>query len=398
MLLVFVLLIITLLHIQFFVRNILFGLDEATFFTFTIRYLFDEDLARASLYFALTCAGAFALCYLVTHRLGKIGVRRWVPPPSGIDYALPMWPLVASGLLQIVAASIIIVQSNFVYQLIAEQLEQAGFVLELRVVFLLLLSHLLLNVRIGEVMKSPRFKWARITFYIYLVTALLMQARSRIFEVAAIIAFTQLMWDGDRLRVKYFFLMGFALIAPNLIVLGRLGWPQDFASLIDGVFSFEYTILFNNLLSAAIDAGQSVGEPYTFSSSMGLVLPSPIRSLFDVTVVKSDYYTELAEAANIRNGGFALLAELFTNFGWNAIWVFGGIGGLIGYLNARALRVGRASLMTCVAPLFYTAFILAFRNDLGVFFKYVIQLIFIAWTMNLMTKITMMPKRKHDMK
>jgi hypothetical protein len=393
MLLIIILVIFTLLHIQFFVRNILFGLEEANFFTFTIRYLFDKDLALVSLYFAFACGSAFALCYLMGHRLGKIGARRWSLPPLSRDYELPMWPLVASGLVQVVATSFIIFQSGFVYQLIAEQVEQAGFVLELRVVFLLLLSHLLLNVRIGEVMRSPRFKAARTIIYAYIVVLLLMQARSRIFEVAAVIAYTQLMWQGDKPRLKYFVFLGFALIAPNIIVLGRLGWPQDFSSLVDGVFSFEYAILFNNLLSAAIYTGYSVDQPYTFSSSMGLLLPSPIRSLFDVNVVKSDYYLDLSEAANIRNGGFALLAELFTNFGWSSIWVFGGLGGLIGFLNARALRVGLASLMTCVAPLFYIAFILAFRNDLGVFLKYVIQLIFIAWMMSLMTKITIFPKR-----
>lgn len=396
MLLIFVLVILTMLHIQFFVRNILFGLEEANFFTFTINYMFDKDVARLSLSFAVACATAFALFYLATYRLGKVGSRRSVSPSLGKVYTIPMWPLVVSGLLQVVAAFFVILQSGFVYQLIAEQLEQAGFVLELRVVFLLLLSHLLLNVRISEVMKSPHFKMARIITYAYIAAALLMQARSRIFEVAAVIAFSQLMWQGDKPRLKYFVFLGFALIAPNIIVLGRLGWPQDFASLIDGVFSFEYTILFNNLMSAAIDTGPSVGGPYTFSSSMGLLLPSPIRSLFDISVVKSDYYMELAEAANIRNGGFALLAELFTNFGWSAIWVFGGMGGVIGFLNARALRVGRASLITCVAPLFYIAFILAFRNDLGVFLKYVIQLIFIAWAMHLMMKITIMPKNRHS--
>jgi hypothetical protein len=396
MLLVFVLLIIVLLHIQFFVRNILFGTDEATFFIFTIRYLFDEDIARASLHFASACAGAFALCYFVAHHLGRIGSHRWPPPPRGSGYALPMWPLVASGLLQIMAAGLIIVQSGFAYQRIAEQLEQAGFVLELRVVFLLLLSHLLLNVRLGEVMRSPRFKAARSITYWYIAAALLMQARSRVFEVAAVLAFTQLMWHGDKLRLKYFVFLGLALVAPNIIVLGRLGWPQDFATLIDGVFSFEYTVLLNNLLSAAIDAGPSVGEPYTFASSLGLLLPSPIRSLFGMAVVKSDYYLELAQAANIRNGGFALLAELFTNFGWNATWVLGGMGGLIGFLNARALRVGRATMMTSAAPLLYTAFILAFRNDLGVFIKYAIQLLVIAGLMNLLIRATVPPRREHD--
>ena len=397
MLLVFVLVIITLLHIQFFVRNILFGVDEATFFSFTHRYLFDDDVARMSLTFAIACAGVFAICYQLAHRLGRSGARRFLSPNSEVSYSQPMWPLIASGLLQVSAAFFVIVQSGFVYQYIAEQLEQAGFILELRVVFLLLLSHLLLNVRIEEVMKSRRYKMARMITYAYIVAALMMQARSRVFEVAAIIAFTQLMWQRDKPRFKHFVFLGFALIAPNIIVLARLEWPKDFASLIDGVFSFEYTILFNNLLSAAIERGQSVGEPYTFSSSMGLILPSPIRSLLEINVVKSDYYMELAEAADIRNGGFSLLAELFTNFGWNAILVFGGVGSIIGFLNARALRVGHASMMTSVAPLFYCAFILAFRNDLGVFIKYAIQLSVIALLMHLMTKIRIFPKRKSPM-
>lgn len=394
MLLVFVLLIIVLLHIQFFVRNILFGTDEATFFIFTIRYLFDQDVARASLYFATGCALAFAMGYLIAHYIGRAGASRWSHPPPGTPYALPLWPLLAAGLLQVVAAFGIVIQSGFAYQLIAEQLEQAGFVLELRVVFLLLLSHLLLNVRIAEILTSPRFKAARVITVLYILAALLMQARSRIFEVAAVLAFTQLMWHGDKLRLKYFAVLGLALIAPNIIVLGRLGWPQDVATLIDGVFSFEYTVLFNNLLSAAIDSGPNVNAPYTFAPSLGLLLPSPIRSLLGIEVIKSDYYAELAEAANIRNGGFALLAELFTNFGWDAIWVLGGMGSLIGYLNARATRVGRASMLTSAAPLLYTAFILAFRNDLGVLIKYAIQLLVIALLMNFMISLFAALKRR----
>ena len=52
-------------------------------------------------------------------------------------------------------------------------------------------------------------------------------------------------------------------------------------------------------------------------------------------------------------------------------------------MNARAMRVGRASILISTAPLLYTAFILAFRNDLGVFLKYAIQLFIFALIMNL---------------
>jgi len=396
MLLAFVLLILVLLHIQFFVRHILFGTDEVTYFIFTIRYMFDHNVAVASLQFAVACTGAFALGYLVAHRMGRVGLRGWTPPTAGTGYALPLWPLVTAGLLQVVAAFSIVIQSGFTYQLIAEQLEQASFIFELRVVYLLLLSHLLLNVRLRALLTSRRYRAARAITYLYIVTALLMQARSRVFEVAAVLAFAQLMWEGDQLRLKYFSLLGVALIAPNIIVLGRLGWPQDFATLVDGIFSFEYTVLFNNLLSAAIEAGPNVHGAYTFTSSLGLLLPSPIRSLFGIEIVKSDYYSDLAEAADIRNGGFALLAELFTNFGWGAIWVLCALGALVGFLNARALRVGHAVMLTSVAPLLYTAFILAFRNDLGVFIKYAIQLLIIAMTMHLMVNLVTVVRQRRD--
>ena len=398
MLLVFIIVVFFLLHIQFYVRNILFGTDKVDFFMFSISYIFDRDMSVTSLSFSTACILSFVLCYATTRRMGR-STPIFHSQMFGIgSYPLPLWPLITSGLLQVLATLAVVIQADFDYQAIAERFEEGAFILELRVIFLILLSHLLLNVRPVEVFNSPHLRTVRIVVYLYITALLLMQARSRVFEVAAILAFTHLMWDGDKVRQKYFAFLGLALIAPNIIVLGRLGWPEDIASLISGIFSFEYTVLFNNLLSVAIDEGaKEVTEPYTFMSSLSLVLPSPIRSFLGLDVVKSDYYIELAHAAHIRNGGFSLLAELFTNFGWHAIWVFGGLGGLIGFVNTKALRVGRVSLRACIAPLLYTAFILAFRNDLGVFLKYVIQLILIAWVMHLMTKITMMPKHRTNM-
>jgi len=396
MLLAFIVLILVLLHVQFFVRNILFGTEEVNFFVFTIRYLFNEDVARASLYFSTACTVAFAVCYLLAHRLGRGRAPRPMIDPSGrTPYKLPLWPLISMGLLQVVATFKFVIQAGFDYHVIAEQFEQGAFVLELRVIYLLLLSHLLLNVPLREIRRSPHFKLVRVITYLYILASILMQARSRVFEVGALICFSHLVWHGDKLKVRYFAVLGVALLLPNIIVLARLGWPSDVVTVIDGIFSFEYTVLFNNLLSAAIDAGPNVNQPYTFTPSLGLLLPSPVRTLLGMAIEKSDYYSELAETANIRGGGFSLLAELFTNFGWETVWVLGGVGALLGFLNARAMRVGRASMMTSAAPLIYTAFILAFRNDLGVFIKYSIQLLVIALIMSfLFTRATSLRKRQ----
>jgi len=71
MLLAFVLIILMLLHVEFFVKNIFFGTDEVNFFGFRIRYLFDQDVAIASLAFSVGCILAFACSYLLTQRLAR---------------------------------------------------------------------------------------------------------------------------------------------------------------------------------------------------------------------------------------------------------------------------------------------------------------------------------------
>ena len=377
MLLLFVIFIFVLLHVQFFVRNIFFGVDESTFFTFTVRYIFERDIAIASLWFSIICTAAFALGYWAAY-----GKRQ--PVKLGDAFAAhkrsptPLGALAAAGMLQVVAGLYVVVTSRFQYQAIAETLESSGFMFELRVLYLVLLSHLMLNVPLADILQLRRYRSVLYVLGGYIVSTLLLQQRSRLFEVAAITLFTQLMWAGDKVKLKYFAVVGLALLAPNVIVLGRLGWPENFSALVDGLFSFEYTILFNNLLSAAIDAGPQTAGGFTFTPSLGLMLPSPIRALFGIDVQKSEYYGDLADIAQIKNGGFSLLAEMFTNFGWASPLVLLGLGLMIGRFNRSVSRVGRVSVMAAAAPLFYTAFILAFRNDFGVFLKYVLQLLVVA--------------------
>lgn len=396
MLLAFVLLIILLMHIQFFVRNILFGTDEAVFFTFTIRYLFEREVALTSLYFACGCAIAFAVGYRIMQPQFNPKLSSFYAARPTAQYALPLWPLVVTGLLQIVPSLNLLFESGFIYQVIAQKQLESGFIFEMRMIFLLLLSHLMLNINLSELMSLKRYRTARMIVYLYIISTLLLQTRSRIFEVGTVLAFAHLMWNGDSLRFKYFAVLGVGLILPNIIVLGRLGWPDDLKTAFDGIFSFEYTVLFNNVLSAAIVSGSNSGGSFTFTPSMGLLLPSPLRALFGIEVVKSDYYTDLSEVANVGGGGFALLAELYSNFGWFTLLVLLAIGLLIGHMNGRAARVGQANMVASAAPLLYGAFILALRNDLGVFIKYSLQLFVVTLIMHYLLKLATSRKRRQE--
>lgn len=382
MLLAVIIFVFFLMHIQFLLRNLLFGVHEGNFFIFTIEYIFDRATALSSLYFSIACALAFAIGYLLLYRFGRVRRSSLLHPEKGTRYLLPLWPLILSGIFQFFVILNILVSSGFSYHVIAIKLEGSGFLTELRLVFLLLVAHLSLNVPLGEIVKRRRYRIVRCIVLAYIVALFLLQARSRIFEILAIFGFSYLAWNNDKIKLKYFLFLGLGMIVPNLVVLARLGPMLDFETIKNGIFSFEYSILFNNMLSAAISDGPIRNDSFTFSGSLGLIIPSPIRSAFGISVEKNDFYQYLSNESNVSNGGFSLLAELFANFGWGSVVVMFITGGLIGFLNSRALRVGRVSIYNSAAPLLYVAFLLSFRNDLGVLIKYSVQLFFIALIFN----------------
>ena len=378
MLLFFILFIFFILHVQFLLRNILFGTDQATFFYFNISYLFDQATSQKALLFTLACAASFAVGYLLLYRRRKLSTVNMSAEVNLKSCRGELYTLNFAGLVQVVYGVIQLLNSGFSYNVMAEAKMDFGIVFELRIFFLILLAHLLLNVPWIQVIKRRELRLTRWVVIAYFIITLLGQARSGLFEIAAIILVTQLMWIGDKVKFKYVLFVVGALLVPNLIVLGRLGAIDDLGLLIDGLFSFEYSILFNNMLSAAIDSGGITNGSLSFVPSLLLIVPSFVRAMFGLEVVKSSYYVDLSAAADVRGGGFSLLAEMFSNFGWFAPLVFGAIGILLGRAFSRAARVGGVDFFGATAPLLYVAFVLAFRNDFGVFLKYVVQLYLIA--------------------
>jgi len=382
MLLIFILFIFFILHVQFLLRNIIWGTDEATYFMFKISYLFDQSTSKKALIFTLLCAACFSIGYLFFYRRKKLPLD---PVPVNIDwkrYRGELLLLNISGLVQVVYGIYLLLSSGFNYQIMAEEKMSNGFVFELRIVYLIVLSHLLLNAPWSELARKKELRWSRWILIAYVIISFLGQTRSVIFEIGAVVIIAQLLWQGDKFKFKYLLFMLAAMLVPNLIVLGRLGDLDDFGSLVKELFSFEYSVLYNNMLSGVIASGPTTSGGLSFMPSLLLIIPSPVRSLLGLSVVKSDFYSDLASSTGVTNGGFSLLAEMFANFGWFALLAFLSFGMLLGVFFKRAARVGKANFLGAAAPLLYVAFVLAFRNDFGVFVKYTIQLVILAALLN----------------
>lgn len=378
MLLFFILFIFFILHVQFLLRNIFFGTDEATYFYFTVTYLFDQKISQDALLFTIICATSFAVGYLLFYRKSSLDSVKYKTEVDFMRRRGELYILNIAGVVQIVYGIMQLWMSGFSYQVMAESKMNFAFISELRIFFIILLVHLFLNVPWAQIIKRRELRTVRWVLVAYVLITLLGQARSTVFEILAVITITQLMWMGDKIKIKYLLLVAGSLLLPNLIVLGRLGVMDDLNFLIDGLFSFEYLILFNNMLGAVIEGGKITEGNLSFAPSMLLIIPSPIRAMLGVTVEKSGYYSDIADASGVSGGGFSLLAEMFSNFGWYAPLVFFAIGVLLGSMLSLSSKVGRVGLLGAAAPLLYTAFVLSFRNDFGVFLKYAFQLVIIA--------------------
>jgi len=368
-------------------RNILFGVDEANFFMFLMKYPFSREIATQSLWFVLACAAGFLLGYKLAYRSGSKGAE-----DDALLFNPQKWrhELHALNLMGVVAISYMAVVggvTGFSYGPMTQLRESYGFIFELRMVYLLLLSHLLLNIHWRSFLGRLELRMTRVILVLYLIGLLLFQARSAIFEVGVCIIIPLLMWAGDRVRVVYVAALCGLLILPNIIVLGRMGIPDNTNELLEGLFSIEYTIILNKFLGAAIEYGFEADTGLSFFPQFALIIPSPLRDLFGIQAINTDYILELSDLADVHGGGFSLVAQMYTDFGLSAPLVFFLLGILIGGMNFKAANVGRVKLIYATAPLLYSIFVLSLRNDFGVFLKYTIQLFIVAVVMTTLLKI-----------
>jgi len=127
-----------------------------------------------------------------------------------------------------------------------------------------------------------------------------------VFECAVVIGFSWLMWQGNKIRIKYVVISLCAMFVPNLMALPRFGGTLDWQTKIAGIFSFEYTVLTNNIVSSAIANNPPLLVDF-FISISSLLIPSPLRNVLGTGItggVAPDYFEFILEDAGAFGGGY----------------------------------------------------------------------------------------------
>lgn len=368
--------VVFMLHINFLLKNIFLGQEEAQFFDQAMTYNFDAATSILALQFVALCMLGFYLGYKIIYRGDnfacynkKIYITRMTTSVT-----------VASSILIILYVLYVGYVSDLSYGLMHQFRSKNGFIFELRVIYLVLLSFHLLNIPIRALAKEKKYKWLRITFVLYCIALISFKARSPMFEVFIVFFYSYAMWTKDKFKFKYVLIFSALLIFPNLLVMLRMEAPENWHTFIASLFYFEYEILLNNILGAVIFY-QVDNEHISFISQIQLIVPSFLRDLFEFTKPNYDYIERVSSLSQVSGGGFSLIAQLYSDFKFNSFFIFLLIGMVIGWLNKKSLNVGRVSLFYAISPLIYSMFVLSLRNDFGVFFKYSIQIMILGLIM-----------------
>lgn len=379
----FIILLFFLLHIKFYLQNILFGYNDAALYSFHQYYSFDVSVSEVGLYFVSLCALAWYLGHLFGYKKAKtLKKLDLMLPGEGIHRNLSFEYNIICFILFFYVAFIvyICIKFKFNYNDLVVYRENNSFIFEARMLVNILISYVFFNISPRRILLSKRFLVFRSLYLLYIVSLFLFQARSLIMEVGLCSLYPILMWARDRFKFRYAIFLSFLFLIPNFLVMVRLGFPSDFYVFLKDLFTFEYEMLLDNFLSASIvfsNSPNSHGD-FSFLQQLVLIVPSFLRDFFSLHVSENSMIVSVSEIANIKSGGFSLLAQLYHDFYWYSLLVLFLMGLGLGYLSQKALNVGRVSMFASSAPLYYSAFILSLRNDLGVLVKYSIQLLIVA--------------------
>ncbi|WP_188750935.1 O-antigen polymerase [Marinobacterium zhoushanense] len=374
----FVVFIFFMIHIQFLVRKLILGTDRVDFFYFSNVYPFTNEIAVRSLVYVLLCVFAFFLGFIFFRRNNIRNDFVYEPYDAGVIKrirAISTALLMSHAILTIY----IILVSDGSYGSITQIRKSFSFLYELRMIPLVMVCFIILNVKPSVLLRYKKNYFFIFSILLYLAASWFIQARSIIFEILVCFAFAYFRWYGDRFRFRYFVYVFIILMIPNIMVMSRLDLERySFFELMVGLFSFEYSVIFNNILAASFLRTEDFAWGVTFIPNLSLIIPSPIRDYFGIDYVNLDLYRSVAQFGGVYGGGFSMLGELYINFGWLGAFFMFSFGCIYGRLTGKVMNNIKVSLLLSGTPLYYSAFVLAVRNDLGIYFKYCVQLLVVT--------------------
>ena len=345
-----------------------FGVTSQSFGGVKIDYLFGDE----GIFFILYISGMSMLCMIlafnlpITLKLAPSGNSKYRLQAGLLFWVLPLLTFM----------TYIIVTSGANYGVMATTREQYSFIIELRVIPYLLMIRYVTNNRF-------RLDMVGVLVIASILVALMFQARSILFEIIIIFICIKFRTEHDRLRWYFVPLSFFAIPLSNIFVAIRN--KLTLTEYFDMLWKFEYLIIFNNIVAAAQNFEMNDRLNWLLER-LSLLLPSPLRSLFGIQSPSNELFLEVSTLAQVYSGGFSYLANLFLLIG-----NYFTIALLCVYLLVEILRknfmIYRVdNYLSHAYPVVLTYIILAIRNDFGVLFKQLLQIIIIAMAMNLVAR------------
>lgn len=370
------------LHIQFLVNYLLTGNDVHTFFGWKLVYCYSEEIAEKALLFTLLSLLMFVFGYIFGQKKKIINKKKVIIGNSIIRITEIFY------LISILSLLYVIIKGGFEYSNMTIVREQINFIFELRMISNVLLLYMLFNSDLSE-LRNRKFKFVKKIIFVYVLLIFFIQARSLVFEILAIFSIYYIKIKNIKVEFKYIVLLFIISVLPNIIVIFRLDDSQlDFSSIetYQNIFTYEYSLLFNNILSEVISNKHVYIEHDNFLiNALILLVPSFLRDKLALTVDDS-FNISIANDAGVTGGGFSLLGQLYLNFGYWSVLYWLIMGYLFGRVFKKLYMERSSSVFIAIIPLVYVYFVLSFRNDLYIFLKQIVQLYMIALFLNIVIK------------
>lgn len=368
-LLVFAILIV---HFSFFLQLYISGDTQISFFGFISEFNYTKQVADECLIYIFLCTIALIIGYTFS-----LTNKRFIPltisqsQPNNIQNIRSFFRI--SCIIQIAIVLIVIIKGGGNYQKMASVRESMNFLFELRIFPLLAFVYLLQFISKKTV---KEYRSEIILFSTLMAFFVIVQARSLLVESGCVLGYYFCKKNKDKIKIKYIVILYILSIVPNLIVLGRLTSEQSDLTNIEtwkNIFTYEYTILFNNIVAEVISSTKDIDYGVTIIPSLGLLFPSFIREFLGISIHK-DLLNTIAINAGVLGGGFSMFAELYLNFGWLSLIIFYFMGLYLAKLDSKWFTAKTIPLKYAMIPIIFSYILLGLRNDLGVLIKQIIQI------------------------
>lgn len=374
MLLLFIIFVFYICHIHFLLKFLFLGVSEATFFYQTTVYQYNEDVALTSLYIVLSSLVFFIIGYKTYYRKKRVSV---IYNSITLDFKIFKSEIFVMNFFAILVSTYMLsiyILGDGIYGKMVPIKADTRYLLELRIFYLILLSHLFFNISFKNFFFSRKLIFTRIIFLSYIIVIILFQARSLLFEILCVCLIPILLRNGDKIRLKYcIILVVCSIFIPNILILYRTNFNLYDTSLFNILTSIEYSIILNKYLGSAITFGNLNQDIYSFFR-LYVIIPGPLRNYFELNFNHQDML-QIVENSGVKGGSFSIIAQIYVAIGWWILLYFFIIGLLLGNYFKKGRNIGYIPIHHAISPLIFSAFILSIRNDIGPFLKSILYII-----------------------